>query len=230
MSLPVQLIWIPGMAADERLFAPLEMPAEKQTFVRWSYKPGVRTLAGYAERLADELTFDPSLPSVYIGSSMGGMLAVELNAIRPASDLILLSAPAARSEFPSLMKSLGKVGAANWFSPKGLMRVKRLSDTFMGFKNLEDRQWFYENLETYGPDFLHFAVQAILKWERTERPGQYLQVVGAQDQLFRHPKMQRPIVIPGSGHFLTKEQPEALNLVLKDRLEKLCSLEMLHQN
>lgn len=146
------------------------------------------------------------------------MLAVELNAIRPASDLILLSAPASRTEFPSLMKSLAKTGVADWFSPGGLMRVKRISDAFMGFKNLEDRQWFYENLETYGPDFLHFAVQAILNWNRNERPSQYLQVVGAKDQLFRHLKMRQPIVIPGSGHFLTKEQPEALNRVLKDRL------------
>lgn len=230
MSLPVQLIWIPGMAADERLFAPLEIPAEKHIFVRWSHKPGVSSLRDYAEELACELDWDPHLPTVYIGSSMGGMLAVELHAVRPASDLILLSAPAARSEFPALMKSLGKVGLADWFSPQGLMRIKRISDAFMGFKNLEDRQWFYENLETYGPDFLHFAVQAILKWERTERPGQYFQVVGAQDQLFRYSKMQRPIVIPGSGHFLTKEQPGALNEVLRDRLVKLCQTEFLHQN
>lgn len=218
MSFPVQLIWIPGMAADERLFEPLDVPAAKQTFVRWSHKPGVRTLREYAECLVQELDIDSRLPSVYIGSSMGGMLAVELNAIRPASDLILLSAPAVRSEFPSMMKALSQLGISELFSPKGLMRVKRISDTFMGFKNLEDRQWFYENLEAYGPDFLHFAVQAILKWERTERPHRYLQVIGSRDQLFRPSRMQRPIVIPGSGHFLTKEQPEALNEILRTRI------------
>jgi pimeloyl-ACP methyl ester carboxylesterase len=145
---------------------------------------------------------------------MGGMLACELHALLPADRLVLLSAPASRAEFPRPMRALSRLRTGKWFTPSGLMRMNRLSDTFMGFKSQADRGWFYENLRTYGPDFLHFAVNAILDWDRRERPARYLQIVGDRDRLFRHHRMHRPTVIPGSGHFLTLEQPDRLRALL----------------
>jgi pimeloyl-ACP methyl ester carboxylesterase len=208
------LVLIPGMAADERLFEPLALPFGTPWPVRWRVVPGARTLRDYAEDLAAQLPTRAGQTTWYIGSSMGGMLACELHAIRPADELVLLSAPACRSEFSPTMRALGRLRTGRWFTPDGLMRINRLSDTFMGFKSQEDRSWFYANLETYGPDFLHFAVNAILSWDRRERPSRYLQIVGDRDRLFRHHRMHRPTVIPGSGHFLTLEQPDRLRALL----------------
>jgi pimeloyl-ACP methyl ester carboxylesterase len=208
------LVLIPGMAADERLFEPLELSFGTPHPIRWRWIPGVRSLADYARILADELPDRQGREVVYIGSSMGGMLACELHALLPADKLVLLSAPASRVEFPRRMRALSRLRTGKWFTPSGLMRMNRLSDTFMGFKSQADRGWFYENLRTYGPDFLHFAVNAILSWDRRERPSRYLQIVGDRDRLFRHHRMHRPTVIPGSGHFLTLEQPDRLRALL----------------
>ena len=208
------LVLIPGMAADERLFEPLKLSFGTPHPIRWRCVPGVRSLADYARVLADELPDRQGREVVYIGSSMGGMLACELHALLPADRLVLLSAPASRAEFPRRIRALSQLRTGKWFTPSGLMRINRLSDTFMGFKSQADRGWFYENLRTYGPDFLHFAVNAILDWDRRERPARYLQIVGDRDRLFRPHRMQNPIVIPGSGHFLTLEQPDRLSEIL----------------
>lgn len=216
-ALPVQIVWIPGMAADERLFSPIDIPAARHHHLRWRHIPGATTLRAYAETIVAEADWPTDLPMIYVGSSMGGMLAVELQAVAPADDLVLLSAPATRREFPALMKALGRIRAGALFSPSGILRARRISDTFMGFKNLEDRQWFYENLEAYGPEFVHFAVNAILDWDRTTPAAAYGQIIGAQDRLFRPSKMHQPIVVPGAGHFLTKEQPARLTELLLAR-------------
>lgn len=69
------LVLIPGMAADERLFEPLKRSFGTPHPIRWRWVPGVRSLANYARVLADELPDRQGREVVYIGSSMGGMLA-----------------------------------------------------------------------------------------------------------------------------------------------------------
>ena len=215
------LLLIPGMAADERLFAPIDLSFGQVHALRWRHIPGVHSLADYAEATIDEVPWPvDGRPVWYIGSSMGGMLAREMHAQRPADELVLLSAPAARTEFPKRMKMLHTLRTGRWFSPAGMMRVNRLSDTFMGFREAQDRAWFYENLEAYGAAFLQFAVNAILDWPRRNRPEAYLQVVGDRDQLFRPHRMMSPVVVPGAGHFLTYEQPGRLSAVLAQRWQQ----------
>ena len=218
MSHPPFLLLIPGMAADERLFAPIDLSFGHVHALRWRHIPGARSLADYAAAVAEEVPWpEDGRPVWYIGSSLGGMLARELHAQRPADELVLLSAPAARVEFPRSMHFLRSLRTGRWFSPDAMMRINRLSDTFMGFRNAADRDWFYGNLHAYGPEFLHFAVNAILDWPRSDRPAEYFQVVGAQDRLFRPHRMVAPVVVPGAGHFLTFEQPERLSALLADR-------------
>lgn len=210
------LLLLPGMAADERLFAPIDLSFGETHALRWRHIAGVHSLAEYAEAVASEVPWPADgRPVWYVGSSMGGMLARELHAQRPADELVLLSAPASRLEFPRRMHVLRTLRTGRWFTPDGLMRVNRLSDSFMGFRNSEDRSWFYENLEAYGPEFLHFAVNAILDWPRRDRPERYLQVVGSEDRLFKAHRMVSPVVVPGAGHFMTLEQPERLSAVLR---------------
>ncbi len=210
------LFLLPGMAADERLFHPIDLSFGEVHAMRWEFRPGVRSLADYAAMLVREVPWPvDGRPVWYIGSSMGGMLARELHALRPADELVLLSAPAARHEFPNRMHLLRALRTGRWFTPSGMMRLNRLSDSFMGFRNADDRSWFYENLETYGPEFLHFAVNAILDWPRRDRPERYLQVVGSEDRLFKAHRMVSPVVLPGAGHFMTLEQPERLSAVLR---------------
>lgn len=42
------LLLIPGMAADERLFAPIDLSFGQVHALRWRHIPGVHSLADYA--------------------------------------------------------------------------------------------------------------------------------------------------------------------------------------
>lgn len=207
---------LPGMGADKRLFNPIELKGVKVKVLEWEFIPGISTMSEYAAHLAKRISTENN---VYIGSSMGGMMAVELHKAKPAKNLVLLSAPACRLEFPPILKGVSRIKAGKWFSLKQMHRFNRLADLFMGFSSPDHRILFYEMLEGYGPEFLKFSVNAILEWDRMDRPEKYLQVIGSKDRLFKAHRMQSPIVLPGSGHFLTYEQPVELSRIVNEYLD-----------
>ena len=209
---------LPGMAADRWLFDPITLELGEKHFISWTYIDDVRTLREYAEVLCSRITTENN---VYIGSSMGGMVATEMAHILPPKKLILLSAPASRAEFPRSLNVAAKTKIGQLFSPEAMARVKRIADSFMGFKNTADRLLFYETLEQQGPRFLHFAVNAILAWDRKDRYANYIQIVGAQDRLFKARKMVNPTVIQGAGHFMTREQPHVLSDLINQELRRI---------
>lgn len=216
---------LPGMAADQWLFDPISIEYGEKHFISWEYIDGVKTLHDYAEVLCGRIKTDNN---VYIGSSMGGMIATEMAHILPPTQLILLSAPASRIEFPRSLNMAAKARIAQVFSPQGMARIKRISDAFMGFKNAADRELFYKTLNNQGPQFLHFAVNAILQWDRMNRPASYMQIVGDQDRLFKARKMLNPTVVPGAGHFMTREQPELLSDLINDELRRILETSNIH--
>jgi pimeloyl-ACP methyl ester carboxylesterase len=209
---------LPGMAADRWLYDPITLELGEKHFISWTYIDGVRTLREYAEVLCSRITTENN---IYIGSSMGGMVATEMAHILPPKKLILLSAPASRAEFPRSLNVAAKTKIGQLFSPEAMARVKRIADSFMGFKNTADRLLFYETLEQQGPRFLHFAVNAILEWDRKDRYANYIQIVGAQDRLFKARKMVNPTVIQGAGHFMTREQPHVLSDLINQELRRI---------
>jgi pimeloyl-ACP methyl ester carboxylesterase len=209
---------LPGMAADRWLFDPITLDWGEKHFISWEYIDGVKTLRDYAEVLCSRINTDDN---VYIGSSMGGMVATEMAHILPPKQLILLSAPVSRAEFPRSLNLAAKTKIGQVFSPDAMARVKRIADTFMGFKNSADRLLFYETLDQQGPRFLHFAVNAILEWDRTTRLSNYIQIVGDQDRLFKARKMINPTVIHGAGHFMTREKPEQLSAIINRELRRI---------
>ena len=209
---------LPGMGADERLYEPIDIQYGTLHYMRWEYRKECKSLEDYAAFLCSNIT---TKNNVLIGSSMGGMVAVEMYKIQSFLGLVLLSAPSSVREFPFSLRLAGAFKLAHAI-PKGIMfRMNRFANTFMGFQNSEHEELFFEMLESYGPDFLHFAVKAIPDWKQKNPPKDYLQIIGSKDRLFKTKRMKNPHVIEGSGHFMTFEQPGILTELINEYLRGL---------
>ncbi|NQX91133.1 MAG: alpha/beta hydrolase [Flavobacteriales bacterium] len=221
MDNTLNIYLLPGMGADERLFERMDIQFGTLNHLRWEFIEGCVTLSDYATVLCERITTENN---VLIGSSMGGMMAVEMYRIGTFDDLILLSAPSSSLEFPPVLKTFGRLNAGKWFGKETLFKLNRAANLFMGFQDAEHEKLFYEMLEGYGPDFLKYAVNAILKWDNTNPPEEYLQIIGSKDRLFRRKRMPKAIVLEGSGHFMTFEQPVEITKLVNARLEALTRL------
>lgn len=203
---------IPGMGADYRLFANFALKYGITHHLDWIPHGKSKNLTEYAELMSERIT---TSNNVIIGSSMGGMTAVEMSRIVKPLSTILVSAPTGRHEFPRVLKFIDSTRLHRALNPKQVSAISGLADTFMGFKTPEQRQLFYDMLKKNGPEFLHFSVGAILEWKNTMPPeGEFIQIIGSLDKLFSTKKIQTPYVIEGGGHFTAFEKgPEVSDII-----------------
>jgi len=218
MSDPLNIYLIPGMGADHRLYEKLFIDSGQVHYLNWKPHGTARSLSDYAEVMAEHIQTENN---VVVGSSMGGMMAVEISRIVKPLSTVLISAPTGRHEFPPVLKALHRTGIQHVVSPKQILQASRLADAFMSFRDPAHRELFYEMLRGNGQDFLHFSVKAVLGWKNTEPPeGDYIQIVGSHDKLFKTRRMSNPIVLEGSGHFTTFERAEELSAIINSYLRE----------
>lgn len=220
MNNPLNVYLIPGMGADHRLYDRLRIDHAEVHYLNWKPHENSKSLSDYARVMASHIQTENN---VVIGSSMGGMMAVELSRLVKPLSTILLSAPTGRHEFPPLLKLVHRSGIQHIVSPGQVLKFSRLADTFMGFQSEEHRQLFYDMLKGNGEEFLHFSVKAVLGWKNSQPPeGEFIQIVGSKDKLFKIRRMRNPIVLEGSGHFTTFEKADELtgiiNTYLRERI------------
>jgi pimeloyl-ACP methyl ester carboxylesterase len=162
--------------------------------------------------MADRIQTENNL---IIGSSMGGMVTVEIAKQISPLGAVLVSAPTGRHEFPRSLKSLRALKLHRALNANHVMRISKLCDLFMGFKTEQQRAMFYDMLQGNGHEFLHFSVGAVLEWNNTTPPPvPFIQILGSQDKLFSHKKIRNAHIIEGSGHFTAFEKGKEVSEII----------------
>lgn len=209
---------IPGMGADHRLYEKCHLEYGEMHYLDWIPSGESKSLSEYASLLAEKIHTENN---VIIGSSMGGMVTVELaKQIQPIA-AILISAPIGRQEFPPLLKFFDFIKLHRTLSPNQLMKISGLADLFMGFKSKEQRELFYEMLQGNGQDFLHFSVDAVLGWKNTQTPNcPFIQILGTKDKLFKTKRVSNAITVEGGGHFTVYEKAEEVTRIINRYIEQ----------
>ncbi len=209
---------IPGMGANKRLYENYKLPG-KIHHLEWEFVENAKSLNDYAQFLAKKISTNNN---IIVGSSMGGMVAVELSHIIQPALTVLISAPTGRHQFPVALKMLDTIGLHRWMKPISLFKLTRLCDTFMGFKTHEQKSLFYEMMDSNGPDFLHYSVNAVLGWRNTSLPHKpYIQIIGDQDKLFNCHKIEGVRILRGSGHFSTYEKATEISAIITEETQRI---------
>jgi len=203
---------IPGMGADKRLFQHFHLPNGIVHHLDWIPHRESKNLSDYAALMAERITTENN---IIIGSSMGGMVTVEIAKLIRPQGAVLVSAPTGRHEFPQSLKNLNAMRLHKALTPRQVMRISALADLFMGFKNPEQRALFYDMMKGNGPEFLHFSIDAVLDWQNTTPPPvPFVQIIGTQDRLFKKEKIPNAIMIEGSGHFTAFEKGKEVSEII----------------
>ncbi len=210
---------IPGMGADKRLFQHFNLTNGKVHHLDWIPHGSSKNLAEYATLMAERITTEKN---VVVGSSMGGMVTVEIAKLIQPKGAVLVSAPSGRHEFPQVLKNLNALRLHRALTPKQVLRISTLADLFMGFKTDEQRAMFYDMLRGNGEDFLHFAISAVLEWKNTTQPTvPFIQILGTHDRLFKQHKIPNAVMLEGSGHFTAFERGKEVSEIIMKWAEKL---------
>ena len=197
----MQIVLLPGVGADRRLFDSLGQAGQGVVVPGWPEPKPAETLADYAARWAAEGRW--ATPLIVGGSSFGGMVAVELaRHLHPAA-VVLIGSCLHPSEIAQPLRFLRPLARVLPVPPLPTIGpAASVLTWYFGATSPATRQLFLEMLRGTSLAFLAWAIRAIASWD----PAPLLtipvrRIHGSRDRLISCPRAA-DVVVEGAGHLL----------------------------
>lgn len=214
----MNLYFISGLGADERVFGRMHFEGHQAHFIQW-IKPKYReSLPDYAIRLAKQI--DQEKDFALIGVSFGGMLAAELSEVlRPKATVLISSLPRFRS-FGKIRQVFRFIPISGKILRASLPIFRGLAPFLFGVKGTADKQFLKRIINETDPTFVSWAVSAIMSWKRSQLPDNILSIHGRSDLLI--PAFLRPNSHKlAGGHFIVWQKAQEVEKIIKNHLDQL---------
>jgi pimeloyl-ACP methyl ester carboxylesterase len=208
----IPLILLPGMAGDDRVFAPQRAAFPDMLVPAWIEPLPQESLGSYARRLARRV--EPGRPCVVGGASFGGIVALEMAVHLQARVCVLIASVRSPNEFPwwyRLLRPAAVLGPAQLGQLAGLVANTSAPSLPPGTVQRLRR------VSAPQASFLRWASWAALTWRpsRTARPVRVYQVHGSADRTFPIQYTRPDVVVARGGHLLSLTHPRAVNELLR---------------
>ncbi len=195
---------ISGLGADQRAFGKLSFPADFElVHLDWIPELPKESLPEYAKRLSQKI--DTSAPFYLIGLSFGGMLATEIaKNVKPRYTFLISSVTDYR-ELPWYYQLAGRLSLQKMLPVYLLKRTNILLLRMLGAKTEEEKKILRALVTDSDPNFMKWAMDAILHWRNTEQPSNLVHFHGTADHILplRYVTYHKPDVqIKNAGHFM----------------------------
>ncbi len=217
-----EIFCISGLGADERIFGKLQIPGGQLHFIKWVQPLENESIESYAKRLCDQI---PVTDPVLAGVSFGGMMAIEIAKLIPASKVILISSVKNCSEVPRWMRSCGhyKLDRALPSKPlaayPALKLIRPIQNYFLGAHTPEEKKIANEYRDSIDPVYLRWAINQVLNWKNNWQPENLVHLHGQKDHIFPVKKIKNAFIIPGGGHFMIMNRYEEISERIAEQLK-----------
>ncbi len=213
----MKIYLIPGLGADRRMYQH-QLNIFPDAEVLEYFLPTKREpLTCYSKRMAERI--DTSSPFILIGTSLGGIISMELSRILKPEKIILIASIKNRSEMPLLfrvMKYLKLHRAISGERVKSFnkLMVKRLDSR----RDSEVADIIRAMTEDVPGEFIEWAMDAVVNWNPPEEyRSDIIHLHGTNDLLFPISKIKNAIAIEKGSHVMNMSSSAEVNrLLLKE--------------
>ena len=209
---------IPGLGADKRMYAhQLKVLPEAKVLEHLAPVKG-QSLTEYARRVATHI--DTTHPFALVGTSLGGIVSMELSRIIKPEKIVLIASVKNRLELPLFIRSmrvfnLHKLISGNRFKSFNSLMVKRLDSR----GDSPVAKVIMQMTEDCSAEFIEWAVNAIVNWHPpTDYRSDIIHIHGTNDQLFPIQKIRNVIPIKNGSHVMNMTMSQQVNKALLQAL------------
>ena len=206
---------ISGLGADDRIFSKLTLDFEL-TVLPWIKPKSRETFHEYALRFSERISKNE--PFNLIGVSFGGMLAQEINQIKKAEKVILVSSAISRNEIPLLFRIGLRLGIHN-ILPSSQRPPDFLVSYFFGLKEQKHKEMLKSIMKDMNPDFLKWALSKISTWNSPPVLDNIYRIHGTADKVLYCHSNQKTQLVKNSGHLMPLEKAKKVSEILNSWLK-----------
>ncbi len=210
----MRIYLIPGLGADRRMYhQQLNILPDAEVIEHFQPEKN-ESLSSYAKRMA--LQVDISSPFILIGTSLGGIISMELSRILSPERIILISTVKNREELPLYIRSmkylkLHRVITGDRFKRFNKLMVKRLDNR----RDSEVAEIISAMTEDVPSEFIEWAIDAVVNWNPPkEYRSDIVHIHGTNDQLFPISKIKNVIAVEKGSHVMNMTLSVEVNRLL----------------
>ena len=212
-----KLFLISGLGADERLFKNLDLSGFEVIPVKWIQPDPQDSLTSYATKLIQQ--FGIGANSNVIGVSLGGMLTVEIAKQVNLKHAIIISSIKSGSEAPWYFSFFRNVPVHKIISGGFVKKMGPVIRPMFGvLAGNKEAPLFYSMLENSDPQFLTWAMRAVLEWNGEPAPTKINHIIGDKDLIFSYKKINDAVVIPQGDHMMVFTRAKQLSPIIQNIL------------
>ena len=210
---------IPGLGADGRMYMPHLKVLPNAVILEHQKPLKGETLVQYAKRLSAQV--DTSEPFILIGTSLGGIIAIEMARIIHPDKVILISSVKHRGEMPAWMRAMRHLKLHNLLSGQNFIRfsnanVKRLITK----RDTKVARLLMDMHNSADPEFVQWAINEVVNWKGGEDYRKdVIHIHGTSDRLFPHVNIKDAVYIKGGSHVMGLTQSQDVNKALLKAIE-----------
>lgn len=222
MSKYNKIYFIPGLATDKTIYKDLidELNAPCEVI---EFKPleNNDSLHDYAIKMAGEI--DDSKPFVILGTSFGGILAMEIAKIKHPEKLIIISSAKNREELSPIMRMKGASFFVSMVPDKFMKQIFNKGfhiSTFVkkSYKSIYNEETKAMVAKSTG-GFDKWVMKQVSGWKSDYQHQSLLHIHGDKDIVFPIKHIKNCYVIKGGGHPMIINRYKEIGGVISDFLQ-----------
>ena len=194
------IYFIPGMAANSKIFENIKLPSDEFEihYLEWFQPKNEEHLLDYAKRMALQIKHENV---VLIGVSFGGVLAQELKQFVNPKKVIIISSVKSSFELSNTLKFAKNTKAYKLLPTQLAQYIDVLESISFGSNILKRKLVLFEKyLSVRDKDYLDWAIENIINWERKIVDIEVIHIHGDKDEVFPIKNIDKCILLKGGTH------------------------------
>ena len=209
---------MPGMAASPKIFEFLEFQKPFEIhLLSWFPPKKDESLSSYAKRMCNRLNHKNP---ILLGVSFGGVLVQEMAKHIKVKRIVIISSIKNSMELPFSMKMAQKTNAHKFLPVKWINNIDHLALFAFGKGIKKKLQLYQRYLSERNPEYLNWAIDALVHWDQKLTPKYILHIHGASDNVFPIKNLFEPLIKIRGGHAIIITQSNWFNNELPKLLIK----------
>lgn len=213
-----KIFLISGLGADTRLYNNIDLLDNEVVPVDWIEPSVTDTLTTYAQKLIHQ--YHITNGSIVIGTSLGGMIAIEIARQVSLNKVILISSIKTINEAPWYFKAFRTLPLYKPMSGQVLKKMGFLMRPIFRKFTADDLWVFEDMLKKSSPKFIKWAVNAVLAWTNETVPSNVYHLIGDKDMVFSYKHIKDATIIKDGTHIMVFDKAKQINKILKGILKK----------